>query len=236
MVHTLFSPPTRTKLAAPLLCLGLLLGAAPAAMAQEPAALQPCPDSVAQVAGALAADRQDACRGAQAALAFFHSLDLEPTDPPTVEITAVLPPEVGETAVGCYLPQRKRILMLPYRQFLKQRTWFSLPIDRELYRSLAAHETAHAMAACHFAIERPTIQAHEYVAYVAMLSAMPPALRARVLRAYPGEGFDSEDRITPMFYMFDPMRFGVQAFRHYQKPGIGPAFLKSVLAGQALRD
>lgn len=197
---------------------------------------QPCPEAVAQVVSGLAADRQDACRGAAAAWAFFRSLGLEPTATPTLEITPKLPPEAGETAVGCYLPQRKRVLMLPYREFLKQRTWFTLPIGRELYRSLAAHETAHALAGCLFAIERPSIQAHEYVAYVAMLSSMEPGLRARVLRAYPGEGFDSEDRITPMFYMFDPMRFGAQAYRHYLKPEAGPAFLKAVLAGTALRD
>ena len=39
--------------------------------------------------------------------------------------------------------------------------------------------------------------------YVTMFSTMDPALRARALRAMPGTGFDNEDRITAVFYMFD---------------------------------
>lgn len=126
--------------------------------------------------------------------------------------------------------------MLPYTEFRKQKTWFSVPIDRDLYRSFAAHETAHAVVASCFAIPRPTIQAKEYVAYVAMFATMSASLRARVLRAFPGNGFASEDQITAIFYMFDPMRFGAESYRHYMKSENGATFLQSVLAGKVLAE
>jgi hypothetical protein len=65
--------------------------------------------------------------------------------------------------------------------------------------------------ACAFAIANPTIQAKEYLAYVAMLSTMPAALRARVLKAYQDAAFADDDRITGLYDMFDPMAFGVAA-------------------------
>lgn len=209
---------------------------ASAAEPARPASAQACPDSIARVIARSALDRRDACFGAKAALAFFGQLGVSPTEPVVIEIAKALPDEAGPTAAGCFMESRKRIFMLPYREFQKQKTWFELPIDRAMYRSLATHETAHALASCHFAIPRPTIQAKEYVAYVAMLSTMYPTVRARVLLAFPGAGFESEDRIAPMFYMFDPMRFGVESYRHHLRPGVGSDFLKSLLAGKALLE
>ena len=153
-----------------------------------------------------------------------------------IEVTPRLPDEAGPTAAGCFIEQRRRIYMLPYARFREQKTWFGVPIDRRMYRSLAAHEATHALAACLFTVPNPTIQAKEYIAYVAMFSTMDEALRARALRATPGTGFESEARITPLLYMFDPMRFGAEAYRHYLKPEAGPAFVKAILAGRALVD
>lgn len=189
-----------------------------------------------QVIGAGVRDFQDACEGAKAALAFFATHGLRPTGSLVLQVTPDMPGEAGPTAAGCYLDENKRVYMLPYAGFRRQRTWFNVPIDRAVYRSLAAHETAHAIAACHFAIPRPSIEAREYVAYVATFAAMGDALRARVLRAMPGEGFAGEEKITAMFFMFDPMRFGAEAYRHYLRPENGALFLRAVLAGKALSE
>jgi hypothetical protein len=195
-----------------------------------------CPDSAARVVAAVDADRVDACAGAALAIRFFARLGLEATEPPSIEVTAQIPAEAGETAAGCFIEQRQRIYMLPYARFRQQKTWFGVPIDRRMYRSLAAHEAAHALAACHFGIPNPTIQAKEYIAYVAMFDTMDASLRERALAGIPGSGFASEDRITPLLYMFDPMRFGAEAYRHFLKPAVGVAFLNQVLAGKALVD
>ncbi len=111
-----------------------------------------------------------------------------------------------------------------------------MPIDARMQRSVAAHEVAHALAACNFAASRPPVHAQEYVAYVVMLATMDPALRGRVLEANPGDGFATVSTIGELLYAFDTQRFGVEAYRHYAKPGHGDAFLRAVLAGEALAD
>jgi len=220
-----------------LLLLGLLLSfSASASGSPDSSSDRACPGSDVRVIAADTRDFRDACHGAQAAIAFFSAYGLQPTEPLVLEITPALPEEAGATAVGCYLEQGKRVFMLPYAEFSRQKRWFNLPISRDIYRALAAHEVAHALPHCNFAVPRPTIQAKEYVAYVAMFATMSPSLRARVLRALPGEGFSSEDKITAIFYMFEPMRFGAESYRHFIKPENGPTFLKSVLAGRALAE
>jgi hypothetical protein len=188
------------------------------------------------VLAADATDFSDACSGARNAVSFFADLGLPPTEPLVLEIVSEMPEDAGPTAVGCYLKRRGRVLMLPYREFRQRTTWFNLPISRDVYRSVAAHETAHALAACNFSVPTPTLQAHEYVAYVVMFATMTPALRERILKALPGDGFETEAQINAIVYMFDPMQFGVEAYRHYLRPENGRTFLFAVLAGKALTD
>jgi len=104
-----------------------------------------CPGSDVRVIAADTRDFRDACHGAQAAIAFFSAYGLQPTEPLVLEITPALPEEAGATAVGCYLEQGKRVFMLPYAEFSRQKRWFNLPISRDIYRALAAHEVAHAL-------------------------------------------------------------------------------------------
>jgi hypothetical protein len=220
--------------------LPLLLALAAQASAQDtgpsPDPYQ-CPDAEVTVRAAHPADAADACLGAYDAVSFFLRLGLvAPGEPLRIEIVPEIPIDEGRTAVGCYLERDRRILMLPYAEFAGHETWFGLPVERAMYRSLATHETAHALADCHFGIPDPTLQAKEYVAYVTMFATMEPGLRTRVLRAIPGEGFASEYRISEVFYLCDPMRFGAEAYRHYLKAGHSDAFLRAVLAGRALVD
>ena len=68
-------------------------------------------------------------------------------------------------------------------------------------------------------------------------STAPSGLSSRSTRmSLPGSGFDSEARITPLLYLFDPMRFGAESYRHFRKEGNGEAFVRKILAGGALRD
>lgn len=198
--------------------------------------MRSCPHSVAQVAASDEADFVNACTGAQDALTFFLDLGIQPTIPIALEVVPKLPKEAGSTAAGAYFEKQGRIRMLSYAELRKAETWFNLPIDRELYRSLAAHEVAHAMTGCSFGIQHPTIQAKEYLAYVAMFSTMKPAFRERVLKKIPGAGFENEDKITTIFYLFDPMRFGAEAYRHYRREGNGKVFLRAVLSGEVLAE
>lgn len=181
-------------------------------------------------------DAADVCAGARRALAFFAGHGLWLREPVTLEVVAQLPPSMPPSAAGVYLAGQRRIHVLSFSAFRKFGTWFKLPIDRDIYQSLAAHEVAHAITEANFQIGRPSIHAREYLAYVALFATMTPALRERILRAIPGKGFEDEERISFIIYMFDPMFFGAQSYRHYLRPGNGGAFLRAVLAGAALRD
>lgn len=238
------------------LAFATIAGSPAAAFAQPRTAAPPARQAVAPDAGAAPAgtvceglpvrvaappagdprDVADVCEGARHALAFFGGLGLQAIDGLAIEIAAQLPAAAGPTAAGCFVEARKRIYLVPFRTFIRHKTWFGIPITRDIYRSLATHESAHALAGCHFAVADPTIQAKEYIAYVATFSMMPPAVRERALRALPGSGFDSEARITPLLYLFDPMRFGAESYRHFRKEGNGEAFVRKILAGGALRD
>lgn len=202
----------------------------------DPDSAHVCPDSIARVSAESAVDRRDACAGAADAIRFFAQLGLPPIEAPSIVVTASLPVQAGPSAAGAFLEQHQRSYILSYARFKAMGTWLGVRIDRRMYRSLAAHETAHALADHHFTIPWPTIQAKEYVAYVAMFCAMEPHLRVKALRATPGTGFANEAQITELLYLFDPMRFGAEAYRHFIKSEVGPPFVKAILEGKALLD
>ena len=179
-------------------------------------------------------DHHEICRSAGDALTFFGQLGIYLSHPLVVEVVPDLPESVSRTAIGCYLEEERKVLILTFAAFQGRRDWFGIPVSRSMYRSLVTHEVAHAVAGCNFAIPDPAIQAQEYVAYVAMFAMMAPDFRARVLAKNPGTGFNSELQMNEITYMFDPMRFGVEAYRHYLKQGHGTDFLLKVLSGEAL--
>jgi hypothetical protein len=195
-----------------------------------------CRDGRATVVGADGADFSAICSGVAGALKFLALHGVRPAEPVSIEVTRSIPEEAGPTAAGCYIEQKRRVFVAPYSAFRKNKTWFGVSISREIYSTLAAHEAAHAVAACNFRIPKPTIQAKEYLAYVAMISAMSPELRAQALRGTRTEGFTSFDRFTPLLYMFDPMRFGAEAYRHFASVADQTALVQDVLAGKVLSE
>jgi hypothetical protein len=220
-----------------LVLIALALGALPA-LAQSTTASEAntCPGGVATVSGANSVDFSDVCAGVTSALKFLSIHQVIPTEPVAIEVTQNLPREAGPTAVGCYIEARRRVYMVPYSKFRKAKTWFGVPINRELFRAVASHEAAHAVGACHFKIPNPTIQAKEYLAYVTMFSVMPTQLRQQALRKVKTEGFSTLDRFTPLLYSFDPMRFGAEAYRHFAAATDQTAIIQGLLVGTVLQD
>lgn len=204
--------------------------------ASQASAYQSCPAGQAIVAGANSRDFQDICDGVASAVSFLVSHGASVSDVLTIQVVEQLPEAAGPTAAGGYLESERRINVVPFSAFHRHGTWFGVPIDRAMYRALASHEAAHAIAARSFRIPNPTIQAKEYLAYVAMFSTMPSALRERALRVLEGEVFASFERFTPMLYMFDPMRFGAGAYRHFSSLAEPGSAVRDVLEGRALVD
>jgi len=206
----------------------------PAAPASS--AMHACANSSISIKADEPVDHHDICNCAWDALAFFDRLELDLTYPLVIEVAPNLPDWMSETAVGCYQKEEQKVFVLTFPAFEKREEWFGVPVNRSMYCSLVTHEVAHAVASCSFTISEPTIHAEEYAAYVAMFAMMNPVLRARILMEYPGTDFDSELEINEITYLFDPMRFGVAAFRLYLKKEYGDAFLLKVFSGSALSN
>ena len=223
---------------AALAWISLILLSSPAAAGgaenTDQKAVHNCANSIVSVLAESPMDHGEICAGAEDALAFFGRLRLKPIDSVVVEILPFLPEEVGETAVGCYLEDDARVLVLEFAEFAKHETWFKIPIDWSMYRSLVTHEVAHAVAACNMAGSESPIQAKEYLAYVAMFVMMDQRLRGRIMDANPCKAFDQESKINATIYLCDPMRFAVSAYRHYLEAKNGDAFLLKILSGEAL--
>lgn len=218
------------------ICVGL--GALPCQATDTPhPTVAQCQNKGIEITALETADAVTACEGALAAVAFMATLSLELTHDITIKIADELPLPKSTLAAGCYEVAKEKISLLNYSTLKKTfDDWHGLPIDRHLYSSLAAHEVAHAVASCHFTIQQPTLIAEEYIAYIVMISSMPPDLRQRVLQAFPGQGFVDDWEMTPTMYLMAPMFFAVQAYRHYLMPGNGRDFLFRVLAGEVLTE
>jgi hypothetical protein len=210
---------------------GVLSVAALAAAAREPFR---CLASPAVVSGASAAEVAIVCDGARAATEFLlHAGVTLPAELP-IDVVPTLPGAVPRDAAGCYATTRGRVLLVPLQTFEQRGTWLGVTADGALYRSMAAHEVAHAIAGCQKGPRPLTTLAHEVLANVTMYATMQPALRAQLLAAHPGTGYDHERQIGILDYVFDPARFGADVYRYWAAQRDGAAFLRRVLDGTAI--
>ena len=199
-------------------------------------AIYACPNSSISITAEEPVDHNAICNSAEDALAFFNRFGIKLPCHIVIVIAQNLPDWMNETAVGCYQQEAQKVFVLTYPEYEKRQVWFGVPINRLMYRSLVTHEIAHAVAGCNFSISAPTHHAKEYVAYVAMFTMMNPTLRAHILENFSAAGLDNGFQFNEITYAFDPMRFGVEAYRHYLKQGHGDTFILKVLSGKALTN
>lgn len=196
----------------------------------------PCAGPLITIEADESEDHRSVCEGLEDALAFFGRLGLELSQPLTVRVLSHSPDEYAKALVGCYQENEQTVQVLTFAAMEERGCWFGVPVNRYLYRSLVTHEVAHAVASCHFDIPHPTLHAHEYIAYVAMMATMDPVTRTQILATRPGVGFEESSEINELTHAFDPTWFGIEAYRHYLKDEHGDAFLLKVLSGEVLTD
>ncbi|MCU0775267.1 MAG: hypothetical protein MUC74_12445, partial [Ideonella sp.] len=172
-----------------------------------------------------------ACSGVSDALGFLHWLPRNENVELRVEIVDRLPEGLRPDAVGCYAIGSRRLLVLERDRFLQRGTWFGVPVTERLWRSVVAHEVAHALVGCHLQGRSLPGAAHEYVAYVTMFATLDDATRESALAAMPGSGFAHDAEINDFRYALDPMSFGVEAYRHWLRQPDGIGFLRSLIRG-----
>jgi hypothetical protein len=147
-----------------------------------------------------------------------------------------MPPGLRPDAVGCYAVRSRRLMVLEQPLFLQRGRWFGVPVSPRLWRAVVAHEVAHALVGCHLQGRPLPSAAHEYVAYVTMFATLDEATRQAALAAMLGSGFDHLAEINDVTYSFDPMRFGVNAYRHWLRQPDREGFLREVLIGAIVPD
>jgi hypothetical protein len=195
-----------------------------------------CAATTVIVRSAEAGDAEDLCRGAAAATVFFRALGRSTDTPLALDVVEQLPLDVDRRAVGCFSRRNLRAYVLTYAAFGSRQTWLGLPVSRELYTSVGAHEVAHALTACTAAAHPLSVQATEYIASVVMFGTMHTPSRDAVLALYPEADFASDWDITDVAYGLDPVRFGVGAYRHFLREPDPASFLRSVLDGGVLGE
>ena len=179
-------------------------------------------------------DFEMACDGARDAILFLEQQGVAATATLHLKTVDALPKPAAPSAAGIYVPDQNQIYLLSYAELEKRGPLFQLPLSRRLYRSLATHESAHAIAGTLFRQPHPRLEAQEYIAYVAMLTMMDSEDRALILQKFTGFGFTTESHINTFTYLVEPLQFGVFAYRHYLRPEVGANFIRRIIAGEAL--
>ena len=182
------------------------------------------------------ADAEAACDGASRSLRFLARAGIDGPASMTIEVVPELPGDIASRAVGCFVRETKRILLLSFSAFQAGGGWFRMPPSRDLYRAAASHEMAHAVVACHSESRRLAIAAHEYVAYVVFFATMDAPLRAALLLKFPGAGFKSAGQISDINHIVDPNQFGVDSWRHYLRTSDREVWLRKVIAGEVVPE
>lgn len=159
-------------------------------------------------------ERKLLCDAAEKALAFFDTYDIGIKHVIRLRIERE-PLNPSQPHLGSYSWVTRTVRLLGLDQIEPHHALFGLPLDRELYESVAVHELAHAIAAQHFNDREPPVVFQEYLAYAAQLSTMAPDLRTRILLRHDDAAFEAMEDLSWTFYALAPGEFGVMAYRHF---------------------
>lgn len=189
-----------------------------------------CPAGDVVVASADPDDASAACEAALDAIEFLEANGLARGAQFEINIVNRLPAGHIAHALGLFEHHGRRLSVLSYAAITESgMSILGLPPNRDLYRSLVAHEVAHLIAIRNFAFDGPAVVAQEYIACVTQLAVVPSSQRETILGIYTGSGFAGLSQINLTYYLADPNLFAVQAYRHYRRPENGAMFLRNLL-------
>lgn len=200
---------------------------------------QPCSNSMVMVTLSQPEDCETACTAVIDALFFLETNGFRLPGLIHVDPMGRITEGVLGDAFGYFDSQTGRIHVQNFstsQEVVQGLGIFGLPMNRDLYRSIVAHEAAHLIADHNFTMESPSPAAQEYIAYVTQLATMPPGLRDRILTNFPGEGFRTSTQINSLVYMFSPEKFAVGAYRHFVRAENGAVFFRRLVTGEIRLD
>ncbi|WP_328591473.1 DUF6639 family protein [Marimonas lutisalis] len=195
-----------------------------------------CGNAEVSVSGADSREQALICDAAKGAAEFLGTLGLTRAGAVEIEVVDQIP-EGLKLASGCYDWRVDVVSILGAENCAAMwggKEFFRVPYERDIYKSFAAHEVAHAIAAANFEGFMPTVTTQEYIAAVTQLGTMEAALRNRILAEFEGDGFDEASEISLLYYQIDPARFIVECYRHYAKHENGPEFIRRLMRGDTV--
>lgn len=196
-----------------------------------------CSPLAATVVATVRSEARAACEAIARAADFLAGQGAPLRSPIELHLVDALPEaEASATRGGVYLHEERRAYVLRRGAWKPQTAPFGLPMTAALHDSVVVHEAAHAIAAQHFRLDAPDVVAHEYLAYVAQLASLAPALRERILEAFAPRPPIAHTRFNVFVLGMNPDRFAALAWLHWSQKGNGAAFVDSVLAGEVLHD
>jgi len=216
----------------PLFALLILVTADPAPGYADSVA---CPGTDMVVTAVEKVDAELACAGARDAADFLGGLGLRVPQALRVELVDDLPQLYGAEQLGSFDASTGRIQVLSYArcdQIGHDALLFEQPLGPALYRSLVAHEVAHAVSAVNYSGAGSHVVAQEYIAYATQFTAMSAELRSRILDASAISAFADETEMGLTRYLFSPQAFGIAAYRHFTGHRGGRDFVWRLLRGE----
>uniref|UniRef100_UPI00356952F4 DUF6639 family protein n=1 Tax=Marinobacter sp. TaxID=50741 RepID=UPI00356952F4 len=179
-----------------------------------------------------AEDGELACKAAGKALAFMRHQGFEVNTRFTLDLVDRSLSLHGAEVKGTYDSKRFRIEVPSFSQaqvMAQRHPPFGMNMCEEMWQSFVVHEVAHAVAQANFKVRKPSLEAHEYIAYVVQIATLPEPLRTRLLAKFDNLAFQHERQISRTFLQLEPEVFAVKAYRHFSAHPDPQAFFQRLL-------
>lgn len=196
-----------------------------------------CPGTEAEYRGIDADERRRICDAAAAAEAILANCGVKPVRPYVVRIVPEVRNPYGNCIFGRYRsdldvaeivsPAATANLVATIPAGEPMAVYNKLP-HADLHRSLVVHEISHAIVQQNLKVP-PCHAIHEYVAAVAQLGSLPEGSRSAYLNHFAGEDIYTTDMFNDIVLAMNPARFAAAAYRHFQRPENGCAFVQRLL-------
>ncbi|GGB79434.1 hypothetical protein GCM10011352_01360 [Marinobacterium zhoushanense] len=161
---------------------------------------------------------EDLCQGAASALAFLADYGVTPTRIIDIDLVDSVSEHYGNEALGSYDMSQGRIKLMPMRSMVETgalSTLYGQHFDHVHYRSVVAHEVAHALFHQNSPNARLSNSAQEYLAYVTQLAVLPALRRQQIIEHAGVSAWESGDSISEIYMAMAPEQFAVKSYLHF---------------------
>lgn len=193
-----------------------------------------CAASAWSVTGGTADEHRLICEGVDQTSTLLESCGITRSEPMDMVVVPSLVDFCGSEAHAVFDSRDKTIRIAPLDVCASQKTdkdLFQFVSPDAAYRSVAAHEAAHAILDANGMRPEQWV-ANEYVAAVSQFSSIPPQERERLILSVARPGTVSDSRINAMYYALAPLRFAANSWLHYSELPDHCAFLNDLVSGE----